>query len=246
MQTTEATAPNSTADPAEGNPAYAAFHAPRFAFVADLVAEAVGSAGRVLDVGHSPLTDVLASRLGRPIDSLGLEPDAVRAGGRQYRFDLNEAQERSHWRTDLGPYDMVVFAEVVEHLYTAPELALAYLRHLLVPGGLLLLQTPNAVSLRKRVKLLLGDNPYERIRTDRSNPGHFREYTCAEMEQILEQAGFTIDRVWRRYYFDARYSRHETGHEPPATLTGALKNVVYRLLPGPLREGITVLARRQG
>ena len=232
-------------DPGGGNPAYAAFHAPRFAFLIDLVSRTLGaSAGPVLDVGHSPLTALLAQRLGRPVDSLGLEPDGGLPGGRQYRFDLNEARDPSRWRTDLGPYQMIVFAEVIEHLYTAPELVLAYLRHLLVPGGALLLQTPNAVSLRKRVKLLLGDHPYERIRTDRSNPGHFREYTCAELRAIVGEAGFRIDGLWTRYYFDARYARHETGHEPPARLTGAIKNVLYRLLPGSLREGITLVARR--
>ena len=71
----------------------------------------------------------------------------------------------------MGPYDVIVFAEVIEHLYTAPELVLPYLRELLVLGGVLLLQTPNAVSLRKRAKLLLGVNPFERIRTERDNPG---------------------------------------------------------------------------
>jgi hypothetical protein len=138
-------------DPAGGNPAYAAFHAPRFAFLVDLVSRRLAaSAGPMLDVGHSPLTALLARRLGRPVDSLGLEADGALPGGRQYRFDLNDARDPSHWRTDLGPYQLVVFAEVIEHLYTAPELALAYLRRLLAPGGALLLQTPNAVSLRKR------------------------------------------------------------------------------------------------
>jgi hypothetical protein len=54
----------------------------------------------------------------------------------------------------------IVFAEVIEHLFTAPELVLAYLHELLVPRGQLLLQTPNAASLRKRLKLALGRNPF--------------------------------------------------------------------------------------
>ncbi|MDP9149663.1 MAG: hypothetical protein M3O36_06955 [Myxococcota bacterium] len=45
-----------------------------------------------------------------------------------------------------------MFAEVLEHLHTAPELVLAFLRRLLLPQGLLILQTPNAASLSKRIK----------------------------------------------------------------------------------------------
>jgi SAM-dependent methyltransferase len=244
-----AAAPSPTSpDPGRAdNPAYAAFHAPRFAFLLDLVGETIGpTGGRVLDVGRSPFTEQLSRRRSGTVDSLGLEPDATHGGGRHYRFDLNEVHDRGRWRTDLGPYDAIVFAEVIEHLHTAPELVLAYLRHLLVPGGALLLQTPNAAALRKRIKLLAGVHPYERIRADPSNPGHFREYTAPELRSIAAEAGFAVEHLWTRYYFDARFARHDTGHEPPAHLTGTLKNLVHRLLPASLREGITLVARRRG
>ena len=130
-----------------------------------------------------------------------------------------------------------MFAEVLEHLYTAPELVLPYLRELLVPGGVLLLQTPNAVAFRKRAKMVLGVNPFERIRTERDNPGHFREYTASELRELLVGAGFSVDRVWMKHYFDVRYARHERGDEPPRLISGMLKNVFYRLLPASLRKG---------
>ncbi|HXU02733.1 MAG TPA: methyltransferase domain-containing protein, partial [Polyangia bacterium] len=155
-------------------------------------------------------------------------------------------QDPAQRRADVGPYDVIVFAEVIEHLYTAPELVLPYLRDLLVPGGVLLLQTPNAVSLRKRAKLLLGVNPFERIRPERDNPGHFREYTASELKDLLAGAGFSIDQVWMKHYFDVRYARHNRGDEPPQLVVGALKNALYRMLPASLREGITILARRPG
>jgi 2-polyprenyl-3-methyl-5-hydroxy-6-metoxy-1,4-benzoquinol methylase len=233
----------------EANPAYVAFHRPRFRFLLDAVRPYVARAGcRVLDVGASQLTSLLGAELGLRVDSLGLEPDRQVVDGdgevRHYRFDLNDAQHRERWRTDVGPYDVIVFAEVLEHLYTAPELVLAYLRELLAPAGLLLLQTPNAVALRKRARLLLGAHPYERIRVDRDNPGHFREYTAAELRELLTGAGFAIERVWMKYYFDARYARHERGDERPRPVLGAMKNAIYSLLPGQLREGITIAARK--
>jgi SAM-dependent methyltransferase len=182
--------------------------------------------------------------LGIRVDSLGLEPDAELSTGRHYCFDLNETQYRDRWRSGLGPYDLVVFAEVIEHLYTAPELVLDFLGRLLVPRGLLLLQTPNAVSLGKRVKFALGINPFERIRVDRLNPGHYREYTLNELLDILRRSQFSAERTWRRYYFDTRFARHEVGNEEPRMISGSIRNFGYRLLPPSLREGITVLARR--
>jgi hypothetical protein len=104
------------------------------------------------------------------------------------------------------------------------------------------LQTPNAASLRKRIKLLIGRNPYERIRVDRSNPGHFREYTVNELRSIVSGAGFTVQEVWTRFYFDLRYARHETGDELPSLWIGGMKNILNRLIPGSLTEGITLLA----
>jgi len=223
------------------NPAYASFHRPRFAFLIDLLRPYTRKPGvRILDVGPSPL---ISRELGVPVESLGLEPEDDRSACRHHSFDLNDAQFRERWRTDLGPYDVIVFAEVVEHLYTAPDLVLAYLRQLLSPEGILILQTPNAAALRKRVKLLLGLNPFERIRPDRSNPGHFREYTLFELREILLHTGFAIEQTSMRYYFDAAYERHERGDEPPSRIKGRLKNLLYRLLPPPLQEGITTVAR---
>jgi SAM-dependent methyltransferase len=204
-----------SADMRPANPAYAGFHRPRFAFLIDILRPyAQRSDARILDVGPSPLTPLISRELRLHVDTLGLEPeefDPEMPQRRHYCFDLNSAQYREQWRHNLGPYDIVVFAEVVEHLYTAPDLVLAYLRQLLAPGGLLLLQTPNAAALRKRLKLALGLNPFERIRLDRSNPGHFREYTLAELIDILTRAEFTIERTWMKYYFDAAYERHERG-----------------------------------
>jgi trans-aconitate methyltransferase len=229
----------------EANPAYAAFHRPRFEFLIEVLRSCrVTASSRILDIGASPLSSLIATELAIRVESMGLETESDAKDFAHHQFDLNALQDRTQWRTDLGPYDIIVFAEVLEHLYTAPELVLPYLRELLVPGGVLLLQTPNAVAFRKRAKMVLGVNPFERIRTERENPGHFREYTASELRELLVGAGFAVDRVWMKHYFDVRYARHERGDEPPRSITGTLKNAFYRLLPGSLREGITIFARK--
>jgi len=226
------------------NPGYLAFHRPRFEFLMKVVTDQVRVPFRILDIGPSPFTKMLRESLRAPVDSLGLEPESASPAGRHYHFNLNDAQDPQKCRRDLGPYDLVIFAEVVEHLFTAPELVLSYVHGLLAPGGSLIVQTPNAASLRKRIKLALGRNPFERIRLDPSNPGHFREYTAAELASILRQTGFAVKSSWRQFYFDARFARHEIGNEPPNRLRGAVLNAVNQLLPPFLREGITILAGR--
>ena len=230
----------------ETNPAYVAFHRPRFRFAIEVLRSCgAGNTSRILDVGPSALTQIIADEFCIRPHSLGLEPECETERFVHYQVDLNAVHERMHWRAEIGPYDIVVFSEVIEHLYAAPEFALQYLHRLLVPDGFLLLQTPNAVSLRKRVKMAVGRNPFERIRTARDNPGHFREYTKDELYELLDGAGFSVDRVWIKHYFDVRYALHEYGNERPRILVGGLKNFIYGKLPAALREGITVLAHRR-
>ena len=235
---------SSSGDGSPANAGYLAFHQPRFAFLLKVVSEQVVGAPRILDVGPSPFTAMLRATLHSPVDTLGLEPEATSERGRHFHFNLNDTQHGAKWRLDFGRYDLIVFAEVIEHLFTAPEIVLAYLRDLLVPGGQLVLQTPNAASLRKRIKLALGRNPFERIRLDPSNPGHFREYTATELAQILAHSGFAVRQSWTQFYFDARHARHLVGNEPPSRLRGTVVNIVNRALPAFLREGITILAAR--
>ena len=224
---------------------YVAYHAPRFAYLLRLLSSlGAGPDSRVLDIGLSRLTELVRERLGAQVDSLGLQPDSIDQEGRHYRFDLNLAQEESTWRRDLPTYDFVVMAEVLEHLYTAPELVLVFVSGLLKQGGRLILQTPNATSLPKRIKLLLGRNPYERIRVDRDNPGHFREYTLSELRALAEDLGLEEDRCRRSFYFDARYGRHAGDGAGRQRWVGGLKNVLYRSLPPSLREGITLVWRK--
>jgi cyclopropane fatty-acyl-phospholipid synthase-like methyltransferase len=223
---------------------YTAFHSPRYVLLLRLLGDLGASENtRILDIGRSALTSLIARRFGARVDSLGLERDGATDEGVHFRFDLNRTLEEASWRRDLPRYDVVVMAEVIEHLHTAPELVLAFIRTLVADGGRLVLQTPNAASLPKRIKLALGRNPYERIRTDASNPGHFREYTANELRQLAESSGFRTERCWSGYYFDARYARHRDSADRPQPVLGTLKNSVYPLLPPALREGITLVLR---
>jgi SAM-dependent methyltransferase len=238
----------STADIRGADRGYLAFHAPRFRFLLQLIDQHLDELHlRILDIGLSPFTTLLREHLCAPVDSLGLESQSALQDGTHVQIDLNQLGDRSFQAPPLGPYDVIVFAEVLEHLWTSPLPVLRFLRDALAQGGVLIVQTPNAASLFKRLKLLLGSNPYEMIRESRMNPGHFREYTVAELEDLAERTGLEIVSVFRRYYFDARFAdMQESGRGgTPTPVLGTIKNVVYSALPPFLREGVTMVLRRR-
>jgi hypothetical protein len=177
--------------------AYLQFHARRYDYLCTLCSRLVPENDAVVvDVGRSPLSSRLGA-LYSTVHTVGLPVtdkefgDASVDGSHLLRhlvFDLNDAQEPRLWPS-MPKADLICFAEVIEHLYTAPELVLLFLRSALKPSGYIVCQTPNAAALHKRVWLALGMNPYEMIRPTRDNPGHFREYTRSELIEIGRRAG---------------------------------------------------------
>ena len=218
---------------------YARTHARRYELLLKLVSELVAGCEsdpvRILDVGPSHETDAL--RVLHPaalVDSLGfLDPrfPPPRDGESHVEYDLNDAEDAAT-RPDIGPYDVIVCAEVVEHIHISPVHVLRMFASWLRPGGRVVVQTPNAAALARRAWLLAGRNPFEQIREDSRQAGHFREYTVAELVELAARAGLETVHAWRHNYF----------------LTGSRKNRALvrweRAVPPPLRQGITIELRR--
>lgn len=189
---------------------------------------------RVLDVGPGYQTELIRRRFSHfLVDTLGFEDSRLSPGPgeRHCPFDLNDASDPAKWPT-LPPVRLIVLAEVLEHLYTSPLLVFRFLSAALVPSGFLLVQTPNACALNRRVKMLLGKNPLEPIRETRTNPGHFHEYTAAELRQVARQTGLEVHSLEIVNYFDGGSRKH------------AFFNQLSTGLPASLREGVTMVLRR--
>ena len=90
---------------------------------------------RILDVGASYEAEELR-RLPAAVDSLGFgDPRfAPPEGGRHIEFDLRNAEARELW-PELRDYDVVVCAEVIEHLPISAVHPLRLLATALRPGG---------------------------------------------------------------------------------------------------------------
>jgi SAM-dependent methyltransferase len=105
--------------------------------------------------------------------------EAVRLG------DLNSGipQEVS------GPFDLVVFSHVLEHLLH-PDVALRDAHRLLSPHGRIVVALPNVLYWRVRMKFLLGEFRYEP--TGIMDETHVRFYTFHSGMELLRSNGFEI------------------------------------------------------
>lgn len=186
-------------------------HAKRFAYMLNEIIKIKECMGKhavtVLDIGPSFFTELYKVEF--PDDNLytlGLSSQESRGGhfpleiiydeDKHFNYNLNDSQYSCDLPEGMPRFDLVIMAEVIEHLYTSPEIVLDCLKSLVKPNGYMVIQTPNAASLSKRMKLMFkGENPYELIRVDSSNSGHFREYTKKELLKIFKNISFDIHKI---------------------------------------------------
>ena len=105
-----------------------------------------------------------------------------------------------------------------------------FLKNLLTENGILLVTTPNAATIMKRLILLLkGKNPYEKIRCIAENPGHYREYTMNELIAI-----------GARCQLDPVYAEYINFYSPANIIHGFLKH-----LKSTFQDSLVVAFRRK-
>lgn len=179
----------------------------------------------VLDVGFG--AGQLARRI-RPycryLAGIELDPDAAREGAAYFDDPVLEDVVRGlsgPWRE---PFDVVVAADILEHL-PEPGQALELFRPLLRAGGTLLVSLPNVANVTVRLALLAGRFP----RTDRGilDRTHLRFFTRESGRELLAEHGFRIVR--------------ETPTAMPVEL--ALPWLGRPPLAPPVRAAATLLAR---
>jgi hypothetical protein len=192
---------------ADSRSRYIDLHAHRFKVSLSLCKQLVAERNAcVLDVGRSKFTDMLAEEFGT-VWTLGFDPVKDTGGhthavpdARQFphiALDLNHSNNIEMWPHPPIKFDLIVFSETIEHLTVAPECVILMLGTLLAQDGILLVTTPNATTLSKRIKLMLGRNPFEKLRLLSENPGHFREYTLEELVSMGRVCG--LKPILKRY-----------------------------------------------
>jgi SAM-dependent methyltransferase len=146
--------------------------------------------GRVLDLGCSDgqLADRLR-RLGHHVTGV----DLVAHNGVKERVDRFVEGDLEHGVPPEvgGPFDVVLAADVLEHVRT-PERILDDVRPLLAPGGSLLVSVPNFGHWYPRARVAVGRFGYDRRGIlDRD---HVRFFTRRTFERLVADGGFRVVR----------------------------------------------------
>lgn len=169
-----------------------------------LVKVQVRNAERILDLGCGDgnvtirIAEACCAKevFGVDVDDQALQ-QAQRKGMTVVKADLNV--DKLPFQANY--FDLVIMAEVIEHLLD-PDHALQQVQRVLKPGGYLLLTTPNLGWYVNRLVLLFGYQPYwtgcgrynvgKFMRSIREPAGHLRLYTMRALKQMLILHNFMI------------------------------------------------------
>lgn len=104
-----------------------------------------------------------------------------------------------------GVFDLVWMGEVIEHVLMHPLGIMRNIRRVMRPDGLLILTTPNAATAMNMYRLSRGQGFVRGTELFVNEPKlgpdgqvishpeiHYREYVPAELDALLEQAGFRV------------------------------------------------------
>ena len=172
---------------------YFKMHDRRFRTIIEASANSKTASGRLLDVGCWPgYLSLYFKKLGWQVDAIDLAPERIpevdQAGVAILHHNLCEQRTLPYADAE---FDQIIFTEVLEHLN--PEATRDLFREFkrtLKPGGLLIVTTPNRLSLNKA-----NINPFRtnEPQVDEEGHGHWKEYRIEEVTSLIEEEGMEVD-----------------------------------------------------
>ena len=151
----------------------------------------IPSGSRVLDVGCSTgnfgealeqLKDCTVVGIDINADDIAVAATRISAA---HVFDITSPNAAEV----LGTFDVIIFADVIEHL-ADPRSTLTSVHALLNPGGVIVYSIPNMGHASVRLDLLEGRFPYAELGLlDRT---HLHYYDRSEVNDVFSSAGFSI------------------------------------------------------
>lgn len=196
--------------------------------------------GRILDVGCWVGFLLAEARDRGWRECIGLEPSTFASGYARERLGLDVRQD-DLFDADLplGSFEAVCMGDVLEHL-TDTAKALARMRDLLAPSGVLVLAVPDAGS---RVARVLGKRWWSVI------PTHVHYFTKVSIATMLGRAGFEVTETATdpksftiEYYLD-KGSGYFPGLSRAMVRTARRLKMADRMWTPDFRDRLLVIAR---
>ncbi len=158
--------------------------------VAAKISSLVQKGAKVLDVGcgTGSVSEVIQKMAGAHL--VGIEPDAERAAAASAR-GINAVQGflSETFLKEHGPFDVIVFADVLEHLPNPAEMVLLAKKGLR-PGGSIVASVPNVAHWFVRVDLLRGRFNYQDCGI--MDATHLRWFTRKTIVEFFQRVGFSV------------------------------------------------------
>jgi methionine biosynthesis protein MetW len=158
--------------------------------VPGIVAEMIPAGSRVLDVGCGAgvLARMLADKCGA--EFVGIEPDPARAArARERSLEVHLGSLTDEIVREIGSFDIVLFADVLEHLPN-PQSVLLLSRSALKPRGAVIVSVPNVAHWSVRLSLLRGIFKYRE--SGIMDATHLRWFTGDSIRSLLTSSGFRV------------------------------------------------------
>jgi methionine biosynthesis protein MetW len=189
--------------------------------VSGLIRSLMPAGVRVLDVGCGTGSVTLLANQGKGNEILCIEPDEERcrlakARGLQAH---NEVLSPEFFETH-GAFDVIVFADVLEHLPSPAEILELAVRGLR-PGGIVIVSVPNVAHWSVRLSLLFGKFEYTDVGILDST--HLRWFTERSLRSFVRSCGLEIEAI-----------RHTAG----ATLPVYYDTFPLRFVPGRIKRPV--------
>lgn len=167
---------------------------PRWGSLAS-IKKLAGKNKTVLDVGCASgyLGEILMKE-GNILYGIDGNKEAIEIAGKKYKgvacLDLNNTHfERLETLFGGATFDVIVFADVLEHLLD-PETVLRSFGKLLKPDGKVIVSLPNVALWRVRLNLLFGQFDYTDYGVlDRT---HLHLYTFKTGKELIQNSGFRV------------------------------------------------------
>lgn len=183
-------------------------HKKRFSNEVQLVKN-LHSKGKILEIGSIPYhLTFLLEKEGYNVTGIDVEPGRFKGFIKKHSLKVQKCNiETEDLPFQSSSFNLILFAEVFEHLRVDPLFTLKEINRVLSKKGVLILTTPNLYSFSTILSFLIGrgfNNAYfEFEKLHRlGHMGHIRVYSSKEMREFLERTGFKIITVQYKSYYN--------------------------------------------